>query len=105
MCPMVLNLIYLVRSLLFQWVVTNLRQTGPPNALSPGFSWAFDLNGISEMYQSYEETNLWYLLDYGLELFLDLVLFTKITKFIKYKSGVCRGGCRIYTQWGSTEKK
>ncbi|XP_074370846.1 uncharacterized protein LOC141711997 isoform X2 [Apium graveolens] len=42
-----------------QWVVTNLRQTGSPNASSPGFSWAFDLNGISEMYQSYEETNLW----------------------------------------------
>ncbi|XP_017248207.1 uncharacterized protein LOC108219331 [Daucus carota subsp. sativus] len=42
-----------------QWVVTNLRQTGPPNASSPGFSWAFDLDGISEMYQSYEVTNLW----------------------------------------------
>lgn len=35
------------------------------------------------MYQSYEETNLWYLLVYGLELFLDLVLFTQITKFTK----------------------
>lgn len=37
------------------------------------------------MYQSYEETNLWYLLVYGLEIFLDLVLFTEITKFIKYE--------------------
>lgn len=64
-------------------MVTNLWQTGSPNASSPGFSWAFDLNGISEMYQSYEETNLWYLLVYGLELFLDLVLFTQITKFTK----------------------
>ncbi|PNY15028.1 esterase/lipase [Trifolium pratense] len=39
-----------------QWVVTNLRPTSSPNSR---FSWAFDLKGISEMYQSYEETNLW----------------------------------------------
>ncbi|XP_058097635.1 uncharacterized protein LOC131242778 isoform X2 [Magnolia sinica] len=38
-----------------QWVVTNLRQTGP----SSSFSWGFDLKGIAEMYKSYEETNLW----------------------------------------------
>ncbi|XP_024962539.1 protein ABHD11 isoform X2 [Cynara cardunculus var. scolymus] len=41
-----------------QWVVTNLRQTNPSDS-SPGFSWTFDLDGIAEMYQSYEETNLW----------------------------------------------
>ncbi|KVH87965.1 hypothetical protein Ccrd_024653 [Cynara cardunculus var. scolymus] len=40
-----------------QWVVTNLRQTNPSDS-SPGFSWTFDLDGIAEMYQSYEETNL-----------------------------------------------
>ncbi|KAK2425839.1 protein ABHD11 [Trifolium repens] len=39
-----------------QWVVTNLR---PTSSLNSRFSWAFDLKGISEMYQSYEETNLW----------------------------------------------
>ncbi|XP_047329378.1 putative esterase/lipase HI_0193 isoform X2 [Impatiens glandulifera] len=41
-----------------QWVATNLRPSSTPTSL-PGFSWAFDLNGISEMYQSYEETNMW----------------------------------------------
>lgn len=39
-----------------QWVVTNLRPTGSPGS---GFSWVFDLRGIAEMYQSYEEANLW----------------------------------------------
>ncbi|KAI3824447.1 hypothetical protein L1987_05907 [Smallanthus sonchifolius] len=38
-----------------QWVVTNLRQTNS----SSGFSWIFNLDGITEMYQSYEDTNLW----------------------------------------------
>ncbi|XWS24715.1 hypothetical protein CRYUN_Cryun27aG0007400 [Craigia yunnanensis] len=41
-----------------QWVVTNLRPTGAAGS-SSSFSWAFDLEGISEMYRSYEETNLW----------------------------------------------
>ncbi|KAF3539865.1 hypothetical protein F2Q69_00022492 [Brassica cretica] len=39
-----------------QWVVTNLRPTGPSCS---SFSWTFDLDGISQLYQSYEETNLW----------------------------------------------
>ncbi|CAL1409856.1 unnamed protein product [Linum trigynum] len=42
-----------------QWVVTNLRPSGPPSSPSSKFSWMFDLEGISEMYHSYEETNLW----------------------------------------------
>ncbi|GAB4862065.1 hypothetical protein Ancab_037319 [Ancistrocladus abbreviatus] len=42
-----------------QWVVTNLRQIRHPGALSTCFSWTFDLEGIAEMYRSYEETNLW----------------------------------------------
>ncbi|KAL3638641.1 hypothetical protein CASFOL_016548 [Castilleja foliolosa] len=46
-----------------QWVVTNLRQSAINGALSPSFSWVFDLNGISEMYQSYEETNMWKLVE------------------------------------------
>ncbi|KAK1422183.1 hypothetical protein QVD17_25128 [Tagetes erecta] len=41
-----------------QWVVTNLRPTNPSNS-SSGFSWIFNLDGIAEMYQSYEDTNLW----------------------------------------------
>ncbi|KAJ6696910.1 hypothetical protein OIU85_003285 [Salix viminalis] len=42
-----------------QWLVTNLKRNGPPGLPSSSFSWMFDLDGISEMYQSYEETNLW----------------------------------------------
>lgn len=42
-----------------QWVVTNLRPTSSSGSQSPIFSWVFDLRGIAEMYQSYEETNLW----------------------------------------------
>ncbi|XP_024022886.1 abhydrolase domain-containing protein C22H12.03 [Morus notabilis] len=42
-----------------QWVVTNLRPTTTSSSSSLSFSWVFDLKGISEMYQSYEETNLW----------------------------------------------
>ncbi|ONI35615.1 hypothetical protein PRUPE_1G546000 [Prunus persica] len=42
-----------------QWVVTNLRPTGPLGSSQSTFSWVFDLKGISEMYRSYEETNLW----------------------------------------------
>lgn len=42
-----------------QWVVTNLRTNGSPGSSSSSFSWVFDLKGIAEMYQSYEETNLW----------------------------------------------
>lgn len=44
-----------------QWVVTNLRPSGSPGLASAGFSWVFNLEGIAEMYQSYEETNLWYI--------------------------------------------
>ncbi|KAH6775174.1 alpha/beta-Hydrolases superfamily protein [Perilla frutescens var. hirtella] len=46
-----------------QWVVTNLRQIRVNGASSSSFSWMFNLNGISEMYQSYEETNLWKLVE------------------------------------------
>lgn len=43
-----------------QWVVTNLRESSPSGSSPSSFSWVFDLNGIAEMYQSYEETSLWY---------------------------------------------
>ncbi|KAJ6816446.1 protein ABHD11 [Iris pallida] len=43
-----------------RWVVTNLKPVGQlGSSLSQVFSWAFDLKGISEMFKSYEETNLW----------------------------------------------
>ncbi|CAI9298399.1 unnamed protein product [Lactuca saligna] len=42
-----------------QWVVTNLRKTNPFDSSSSAYSWTFDLDGIAQMYQSYEETNLW----------------------------------------------
>eukprot|EP00271_Cylindrocystis_brebissonii_P005982 TRINITY_DN18468_c0_g1_i1.p1 TRINITY_DN18468_c0_g1~~TRINITY_DN18468_c0_g1_i1.p1 ORF type:complete len:430 (-),score=57.28 TRINITY_DN18468_c0_g1_i1:285-1574(-) len=49
-----------------QWMTTNLRQikeapstNGRPSASSSGFTWVFDLLGIEEMYDSYERTNLW----------------------------------------------
>ncbi|KAI4332389.1 hypothetical protein L6164_017303 [Bauhinia variegata] len=42
-----------------QWVVTNLRPDSPLHSRSSSFSWVFDLKGIAEMYRSYEETNLW----------------------------------------------
>ncbi|KAK3166172.1 hypothetical protein QOZ80_1AG0042370 [Eleusine coracana subsp. coracana] len=42
-----------------RWVATNLRRSSPLGPQSSGFSWTFDLNGISEMYKSYEDTNLW----------------------------------------------
>ncbi|KAF7824967.1 abhydrolase domain-containing protein C22H12.03 [Senna tora] len=41
------------------WVVTNLRPTRSIGSRSSSFSWTFDLKGIAEMYQSYEETNMW----------------------------------------------
>ncbi|KAF5197367.1 alpha/beta-Hydrolases superfamily protein, partial [Thalictrum thalictroides] len=46
-----------------QWVVTNLRKTSLPGSSSSSFSWVFDLKGIAEMYKSYEETNLWNVVD------------------------------------------
>ncbi|XP_057503078.1 uncharacterized protein LOC130786735 isoform X1 [Actinidia eriantha] len=42
-----------------QWVVTNLRQSSRSASSASSFSWVFDLDGIAQMYQSYEETNLW----------------------------------------------
>ncbi|KAI3464286.1 hypothetical protein Pfo_020949 [Paulownia fortunei] len=46
-----------------QWVVTNLRQTRVNGTSSSSFSWVFDLQGIADMYQSYEETNMWKLVE------------------------------------------
>ncbi|XP_072999514.1 uncharacterized protein [Typha latifolia] len=43
-----------------RWVATNLQPISQPGAASSrGFSWVFDLKGIAEMYKSYEEANLW----------------------------------------------
>ncbi|CAM6100859.1 unnamed protein product [Calypogeia fissa] len=43
-----------------QWMITNLR---PVKGSSPGFHWMFDLAGVSDMYRSYTETNLWPLVE------------------------------------------
>ncbi|VAH67153.1 unnamed protein product [Triticum turgidum subsp. durum] len=43
-----------------RWVATNLRRSSPSGPRSStSYSWIFNLNGISEMYKSYEDTNLW----------------------------------------------
>ncbi|XP_078434312.1 alpha/beta-Hydrolases superfamily protein isoform X2 [Wolffia australiana] len=41
-----------------QWVATNLQRSKTSES-SSSFSWIFDLDGISDMYRSYEETSLW----------------------------------------------
>jgi hypothetical protein len=41
-----------------QWVTTNLR----PAPGTQKLRWTFDLDGIAEMYESYEESNMWDLL-------------------------------------------
>lgn len=46
-----------------KWVVTNLRPVSPQGSSTTEFSWIFDLEGISEMFKSYEETNLWKIVD------------------------------------------
>eukprot|EP00850_Spirogloea_muscicola_P022821 SM000313S11971 [mRNA] locus=s313:36518:37821:- [translate_table: standard] len=43
-----------------QWMTTNLREEEPVNGSSrPSLCWTFDIQGIAEMYQSYELDNLW----------------------------------------------
>ncbi|CAN6475623.1 unnamed protein product [Victoria cruziana] len=42
-----------------QWVGTSLRPVRTSPLSSSGFAWIFDLEGIAEMYESYEKTNLW----------------------------------------------
>ncbi|CAM6094325.1 unnamed protein product [Calypogeia fissa] len=42
-----------------EWMVTNLR----PVKGTTGFYWVFDLEGVSDMYRSYTETNLWPLVE------------------------------------------
>lgn len=44
-----------------QWMTTNLRPV--ESATLPAFSWNFNLQGISDMYQSYETTNLWHVVE------------------------------------------
>lgn len=47
-----------------QWMTTNLRPQVNGSAAGAGaFEWTFDLDGISDMYQSYEATNLWDLVE------------------------------------------
>ena len=44
-----------------QWMTTNLRER--PSEKGGGFDWAFDLEGIAELYSSYESHSLWPLLE------------------------------------------
>jgi len=47
-----------------QWAATNIK--GVPSSSNPqqqDWNWSFDLDGISDMYRSYEETQLWPLLE------------------------------------------
>lgn len=44
-----------------EWMTTNLRLM--EGAASPAFSWNFNLQGISDMYRSYETTNLWHIVE------------------------------------------
>ncbi|KAJ7515236.1 hypothetical protein O6H91_22G007000 [Diphasiastrum complanatum] len=47
-----------------QWMTTNLRPIqNPHGGSSLGHAWLFDLNGIADLYRSYEVTNLWSLVD------------------------------------------
>lgn len=43
-------------------MTTNLRSV--ESSVSPAFSWSFDLQGISDMYRSYETTNLWFVIHF-----------------------------------------
>ncbi|KAH9566969.1 hypothetical protein CY35_03G004500 [Sphagnum magellanicum] len=43
-----------------QWMTTNLKATeSPDGSRKLGYSWVFNLEGIADLYHSYEETNLW----------------------------------------------
>ena len=43
------------------WAASNLTPFDPENR-SRGYTWSFDLDGIAQMYESYEKTDLWPLL-------------------------------------------
>lgn len=44
-----------------QWMTTNLKAAKAEGR--SGYEWVFDLEGIADMYKSYEDTNLWSLVD------------------------------------------
>lgn len=44
-----------------QWMTTNLKAI--TKGEGSGYKWVFDLEGIADMYKSYEDTNLWSLVD------------------------------------------
>ncbi|KAH9322362.1 hypothetical protein KI387_017001, partial [Taxus chinensis] len=46
-----------------QWITTSLGPVNSFGAAITGFTWVFDLQGISELYRSYENTNLWQLVE------------------------------------------
>ena len=47
-----------------QWAATNLRpMDGRSGVSSTSLAWSFDLDGIKELYDSYEETDLYPILE------------------------------------------
>lgn len=43
-----------------RWMTTNLRPAaGPAHVSSSGLRWGFDLDGVADMYSSYESTSMW----------------------------------------------
>ncbi|GLJ31068.1 hypothetical protein SUGI_0621740 [Cryptomeria japonica] len=42
-----------------QWITTSLRPVNSFGTAITGFQWVFELQGIAEMYRSYENTKLW----------------------------------------------
>eukprot|EP00249_Psilotum_nudum_P018370 c26769_g1_i3 orf=523-1500(-) len=46
-----------------QWVATNLKPSNGTSRMSTSLSWVFNLDGISDMYKSYESTDLWHVVE------------------------------------------
>lgn len=69
-----------------RWVVTNLRSSNG-SAGGRDLRWTFDLDGIADMYRSYEQTSLWPVLrspPEGLKL-----------DFVKVRAAWGLGGLRV----------
>eukprot|EP00193_Tetraselmis_chui_P005113 CAMPEP_0177761676 /NCGR_PEP_ID=MMETSP0491_2-20121128/5934_1 /TAXON_ID=63592 /ORGANISM="Tetraselmis chuii, Strain PLY429" /LENGTH=405 /DNA_ID=CAMNT_0019277671 /DNA_START=157 /DNA_END=1372 /DNA_ORIENTATION=+ len=80
-----------------QWVCTNLRPSSHNRSL---MQWTFDLNGIAEMYDSYEATDLWPIItDRPTGLDIDFVRAEKSTfRWAGSEQEVLEGhNCGVYT--------
>ena len=62
-CLVSFSLLTKMRAASYQWMTTNLKKassTDVGNSSGEGFSWTFHLDGVSDMYRSYEDTNMWW---------------------------------------------